>query len=389
MAAGEQVSITIVANDKASKVIAGITRSFDMLADGITKLTREFVDYGDEVKRVSAFTGMTVDETSRLIQTADDAFVSYETVTMALRTMADRGITPSTQKMMQLSDAYRNIQDPLARSTFLLDTFGRSGLEMAKLMELGGEKIKAMSENVKEGQIITDEKLANIYAGKQALDEFNDSLESIKFEIAAELLKIFKDLPKPIQDTVLALGLIGQSGVIDNLSNLAIIMRSLSGAQGIAGLGTAAGAATGPVTTFFGITTAAAVPMMALAAAVGLLLLTINKYGPAAYESLKKLGWIIKWGFMSNEAARADVEKNFPASRQHGGEVFKSRPYLVGETGPELFVPSGGGNIIPNSRIGGGGGSVFVTINGVIGIGDREHVAESLKPYLKLALRGA
>ena len=35
-------------------------------------------------------------------------------------------------------------------------------------------------------------------------------------------------------------------------------------------------------------------------------------------------------------------------SRQHGGPVGAGRPYLVGEAGPELFVPSRSGRIEPN-----------------------------------------
>ena len=38
-------------------------------------------------------------------------------------------------------------------------------------------------------------------------------------------------------------------------------------------------------------------------------------------------------------------------------------PYLVGEKGPELFVPNSAGTIIPNSKLGGGGDSVTNIIN--------------------------
>jgi hypothetical protein len=39
-------------------------------------------------------------------------------------------------------------------------------------------------------------------------------------------------------------------------------------------------------------------------------------------------------------------------------------PYLVGEMGPELFMPGRGGNIVPNDRLGGGGGPTYnITIN--------------------------
>lgn len=49
-------------------------------------------------------------------------------------------------------------------------------------------------------------------------------------------------------------------------------------------------------------------------------------------------------------------------ARAVGGPVSAGRPYLVGENGPELFVPSGGGQVVPNGRMG-GGATVNQTIN--------------------------
>lgn len=45
--------------------------------------------------------------------------------------------------------------------------------------------------------------------------------------------------------------------------------------------------------------------------------------------------------------------------RAQGGPVSASRPYIVGEKGPEMFVPKSAGNIIPNDQLGGGGVSVI------------------------------
>jgi ethanolamine utilization microcompartment shell protein EutL len=41
--------------------------------------------------------------------------------------------------------------------------------------------------------------------------------------------------------------------------------------------------------------------------------------------------------------------------RAMGGPVSQGRPYLVGENGPEVMVPSTAGKIIPNGKFGGGG----------------------------------
>ena len=46
--------------------------------------------------------------------------------------------------------------------------------------------------------------------------------------------------------------------------------------------------------------------------------------------------------------------------RANGGPVSGGKPYVVGEAGPELFVPGGSGTIIPNKNMGGGGGATVV-----------------------------
>jgi len=43
------------------------------------------------------------------------------------------------------------------------------------------------------------------------------------------------------------------------------------------------------------------------------------------------------------------------AGKAMGGPVMKNKPYIVGERGPELMVPSTNGNIIPNNQLGMGG----------------------------------
>jgi lambda family phage tail tape measure protein len=44
-----------------------------------------------------------------------------------------------------------------------------------------------------------------------------------------------------------------------------------------------------------------------------------------------------------------------------GGAVTNNTPYVVGERGPEVFVPSGSGTIIPNGQLGSMGGTTNVT----------------------------
>ena len=53
-----------------------------------------------------------------------------------------------------------------------------------------------------------------------------------------------------------------------------------------------------------------------------------------------------------------------PGTKQHGGPVSGGSPYVVGEAGPEMFVPNTSGNIIPNNQMGAEiGGEVTVNFN--------------------------
>lgn len=53
--------------------------------------------------------------------------------------------------------------------------------------------------------------------------------------------------------------------------------------------------------------------------------------------------------------------------RQHGGPVKAGSPYIVGEQGPELFVPKGAGTIVPNQLTPGRGiGGAIVEINNYV-----------------------
>lgn len=50
-----------------------------------------------------------------------------------------------------------------------------------------------------------------------------------------------------------------------------------------------------------------------------------------------------------------------------GGSVGGNVPILVGERGPEIFMPPGNGSIIPNHKLGGGSTTNVITINSVAG----------------------
>jgi len=73
-----------------------------------------------------------------------------------------------------------------------------------------------------------------------------------------------------------------------------------------------------------------------------------------------------------------------------GGPVTGGRPYVVGEKGPELMIPSGNGSIVPNDKLGGGGVTVVQNINVTTGVQQtvRAEIA-NLLPQISNAAKSA
>jgi hypothetical protein len=80
-------------------------------------------------------------------------------------------------------------------------------------------------------------------------------------------------------------------------------------------------------------------------------------------------------GSPSSAVSGVDLSKNFfsfipqpgaggfPIPRANGGPVSGGTPYMVGERGPELFVPRSSGTIVPNDKMMGGSSNVVVNVD--------------------------
>ena len=99
-------------------------------------------------------------------------------------------------------------------------------------------------------------------------------------------------------------------------------------------------------------------------------------------SKMMQSGQDIKAPEFSEPIAMAQGGRVYP-QMQHGGAV-QSRPYMVGEQGPELFMPDTSGDIIPNNKLGGG-----ITINIEGDVYDADNFAETVSEVLPDALRNA
>jgi hypothetical protein len=93
-----------------------------------------------------------------------------------------------------------------------------------------------------------------------------------------------------------------------------------------------------------------------------------------AFNALKAIVNFIKNNPVT-EAIGGAIDNVFGGGRALGGPVNRGTSYVVGERGPELFVPTTSGKIIPNGGMGGGGAVINLTVNGAI---DTEGTARTI-----------
>ena len=212
------VSIDVVANDLASAALdlvknklLGIGGTAGMvgvaavtmgaaIVTGLSKAKDAAQTYDQQIKELMLRTGGTAEETSRLRQTLDDAGIGYETLSTAMRFAVKNGIEPNIESIARLSTEYLALNGPVERGQFLLDKFGRSGMDMARIMDLGGEAILRMSDEVEKNLIVTDEAIRSSEQYRVNVDNLKDSFDGLKVKIGNEVIPVLNNFFKAMEN---------------------------------------------------------------------------------------------------------------------------------------------------------------------------------------------
>jgi phage-related protein len=94
----------------------------------------------------------------------------------------------------------------------------------------------------------------------------------------------------------------------------------------------------------------------------------------SAFNAIKNIVNFIKNNPVT-QAVGGAIDNIFGGGRANGGPVSRGTSYVVGERGPELFVPNTSGKIIPNGGSSGRGNTINLTVNGAI---DAEGTARTI-----------
>jgi len=186
----------------ATRAVTGFDASTIASAAGIGVIVREYqkainetMTYAKQVRDLSRAIGETPEDISKLIQAADDVQVEFGQLETSLIYGAKNGIDVSINGLMDLSEQYLAIQDPLERVKFLTDNFGRSGADMGAFMEMGAAGIQAAGEEAeKYGRILDESAIAQTEKFRIAQDNLDDSMSKLKDTLALEVMPALTDL---------------------------------------------------------------------------------------------------------------------------------------------------------------------------------------------------
>lgn len=243
--ASNVVEVIIRARDEASGVVKKFEGNLKLSAAALAVLTgvavattgslvsaaRETANYGEELQRVAAISGVSVEKLSLLRMVAEQNETSAESLTTGFRFLqraqaeavkgsdeqiaAFKRIGISVQDLKKLSteDLFRRVVEGIRgvgsdalRTSTILTLLGRSGADLAPLLRIG---VAAMDEGIARAKQLG----AEVTTASAALsDQFNDSVgelhvavTGLKREIGEQLLPAMIQIAQQATDSAVAI----------------------------------------------------------------------------------------------------------------------------------------------------------------------------------------
>lgn len=344
----------------AGAIETGVGMAIDYTADAIDKV----IELDGKIGDLSLKTGQSLEESSKLIQAAKDAEVSYADLSNALGNATKKGVDVSIESLLDLADEYKEIHDPIDRAKWLTDNFGAAGEGLAPIFEGGSERIVTAMDNVNEALVWDEEKQKEIEEYKKAVGELQTSFEGLNVSVGLDTIELlvrginklvdWYDSWKTKNKEVSRLGaeLYAQMGLTTPAIKIYGDNIGTAGAQ--------AGLSAELLDVFKESTYEAgnyshyaSIQVDELATSIENLptekTITIttnyvdNHTGPGG--GTPTVGYEATFNAPLTEITADQIK-----GRAGGGPVFAGVPYLVGERGPEPFFPAQNGRILSNTE---------------------------------------
>lgn len=149
------------------------------------------ITLGDETRTLEQEIGSTAEQSGALIFAANSVGVSFESLSRglniairALESSKSLGIEPNIEGLAKLSDMYLALEPGVQRDAFLLHEFGRSGADLAPLMLLGGDGIKALGDQAAAtGDVLSGPASDKVHAYELSITRLGESVKGTAVQL--------------------------------------------------------------------------------------------------------------------------------------------------------------------------------------------------------------
>jgi hypothetical protein len=181
LAAQELKSVKDTVGDLSSNFLgfnaASLTAAGAVAAVGAVAVdsVKKFMNYGEEIRGLTALTGTSAEETSRMMQAFDDLGISTERFGTIVEQSAKKGFVFTLENVKALAVEYNNLGTMQEKNKLLTDRLGKSGLQLAKVFAEGGDAIEKYYNAVSDGLVMTDAEVESADKLRRNIDNLNDS----------------------------------------------------------------------------------------------------------------------------------------------------------------------------------------------------------------------
>ena len=235
------------ADGVTGKFKAGIKGAGDMLkqnmAAGAMAAGAAVFTYG--VKAVAAFqetalaagkmadaTGLTVEQSSRLMEVAGDLGIEVGTVQGAIQKFnnaiaggrldefadsivtAKDGSIDAYESFINTATAIGKIQDPTKRAQAAQKAFGKSYGEIAELMTMDADQLRAALDGVSDAKVIDENELRQARQFRDLLDQLKDRLDDVQLTVGERVIPRLLLMGKAVTGIADALDKIPDGGLL-------------------------------------------------------------------------------------------------------------------------------------------------------------------------------
>ena len=154
-------------------------QGIDLVKGAFDATVGSVVSYDESIRSVSAATGLSAEETSKMLDLTDNFSISTTSLMMAQKNLAKEGYTLNIDTLKKLGNEYTNLGTQAERTTFLISNFGKSGMEFATMFDYGTAAMDKFYNGSADGMVRTKDQIKTTQDLTMAQKDLGDAFQGM------------------------------------------------------------------------------------------------------------------------------------------------------------------------------------------------------------------